>query len=142
VDWNDVMRPPDNPDTAEVLRRSQVGVESTLKRWITPYHIDGVSPAALERFLGRCRAEGIGVVLLGIPACTAHREAFTPPIKAEYAAYLDRVTREYGCEFVDASDWVPDAMYVDALHVGSAGGGAKLFTDRLVREVLVRLPLE
>jgi len=142
LDWDDIIRPPDKPDEAEGLRRSQLGVQSTLKRWITPYHIDGVSPAALERMLGRCRAEGIGVILLGIPACTAHREAFTPQIQAEYAAYLDRVTRDYGCQFVDAIDWVPDANYLDALHVRSEDGGARNFTDRFVREVLLKLPLE
>lgn len=142
LDWDDIIRPPDKPDQAEVLRRSRVGVESTLKRWISPYHIDGVSPAALERILARCRDEGIGVILLGIPACTAHRQAFTPEINAEYAAYMDRVTREYGCQFVDARDWVPDANYLDALHVRSEDGGARNFTDRFVREVLLKLPLE
>jgi hypothetical protein len=112
------------------------------RRWITPYHIGGVSSEALERLLARCRAEGIGVVLLGIPACSAHRAAITPEIDVEYTAYLDRVTREYGCRFVDARDWVPDANYLDALHVRSEDGGAKNFTDRLCREVLLKLPVE
>jgi hypothetical protein len=142
LDWDDIIRPPDRPDEAEVLRRSREGVESTLKRWITPYHIDGVSPAALERVLARCREEGIGVILLGIPACSAHRAAFTPEINAEYGAYMDRLTRAYGCRFVDARDWVPDANYLDALHVRSEGGGTRIFTDRFVREVLLKLPLE
>jgi hypothetical protein len=141
LDWEDIIRPPDKPDEAEVLRRSRVGVDTVLERWLSPYEVAGVSPEALERFLNRCRDEGIGVVLVGIPACTAHREAITPDIDAKYLGYLDRVCREYGCRFVDARDWVPDALYLDALHVRFESG-AKVYTDRLMREVLLKLPLE
>jgi hypothetical protein len=141
LDWDDIMRQPDRPDEAEVLRRSRVGVDTVLTRWLHPYEVAGVSPEALERFLAHCRAEGIGAILLGIPACTAHREAITPDIDAQYVGYLDRVCREYGCRFVDARDWVPDELYLDAMHVRFESG-AKVFTDRLVREVLLKLPLE
>jgi len=141
LDWGDILRPTARPDDAELLRQSRAGVDRTVRRWLTPYSVSGVSPAALERVLGRCRTEGIGVILLGIPACSAHRQAVTPEIDAAYRGYLDRVTRAYGCRFVDASDWVPDTDFLDTLHVRFAAG-AKAFTDRLAREVLLKLPLD
>lgn len=140
LDWGDIIRAADRPADEELIRQSRVGVDQTVRRWLDPFEVAGVSPAALERVLARGRAEGIGVVLLGIPACSAHREAITPAIDAEYLGYLDRVCREYGCRFVDARDWVPDVQFLDTLHVGS--GGARAFTDRVAREVLLGLPLE
>jgi hypothetical protein len=141
LDWDDILRPPGRPGDDELVRQSRAGVDRTVRRWLSPYRVAGVSPAALERALARCKTEGIGVVLLGIPACTAHRQAITPDIHAAYRGYLDRVCREYGCRFVDASDWVPDTDFLDTLHV-RFDGGARAFTDRLVREVLLELPLD
>jgi hypothetical protein len=139
--WDDLFRHPDRADEVELLRESQAEVDRTVRRWLSPYSVSGVSPAALERVLARCKTEGIGVVLLGIPACSAHRAAVTPDIDAAYRGYLDRVCRESGCRFVDARDWVADADFLDTLHV-RADAGARGFTGRLAREVLLKLPLE
>jgi hypothetical protein len=141
LDWGDIIRPTDRPPDDKLIRQSREGVDQTVRRWLTPFEVAGVSPAALERVLGRCRAEGIGVVLLGIPACSAHREAITPAIDNEYRGYLGRVCREYGCRFVDARDWVADTDFLDTLHV-RFDAGAKGFTGRLTREVLLKLPVD
>jgi hypothetical protein len=140
LDWQDVARPPDRPTEDRLLDLSRTTARVTIRPWLNPYRIDGPEAAALERSLGRCRAEGIGVLLLGIPVCSAHRAEFTPEINAEYGAYLDRLTREYGCRFVDARDWVPDRLFVDGGHVRGPDGAAA-FTDRLTREVLLNLPV-
>jgi Protein of unknown function (DUF1574) len=141
LDWKDVMRPPEQPTNEELLKLSRERASLTTRRWLTPYHAGGVTAEALERVLGRCRSEGIGVILLGIPACTAHRAEFTPAIEAEYTAYINRLTVDYGCRFVDARDWIPDTLFLDDMHLRFEDG-AKVFTDRFVREVLVGLPME
>ena len=77
----------------------------------------------------------------GIPACSAYRAEFTPQIELEYAGYIDRLTREYGCRFVDAREWMPDTLFLDDMHLRFEDGG-KLFTERFVRDVLSGLPME
>jgi hypothetical protein len=138
LDWGALLPPTDRPPDDELVRQLQVGVDTTIRRWLHPFDIDGVSPAALERVLARCRAEGIRVVLLGIPQCSAHRAVTAGPIDAEYRAYIDHLTRKFGCRFVDAHDWSPDTDFLDTLHLRS--DGARGLTERLTREVLLKLP--
>lgn len=124
-----------NADEA-LLRQSQYGAKEVVRRWLHDYRIGGPAPAALERMLGRCRAEGIRVILLGIPLCSFHRDEMTPDIYATYSEYINGLVAEYGCRFVNCRDWVPDLMFGDTLHVRSETGGM-LFTDRFTREVLL-----
>jgi len=141
LDWKDVMRPPERLPDDELLTLSQNRAATITRRWLRDYHAGGVTAEALERMLDRCRGAGIGVVLLGIPACSAHRAEFTPQIELEYTGYIDRLTREYGCRFVDARDWMPDTLFLDDMHLRFEDGG-KLFTERFVRDVLSGLPME
>jgi len=136
-----VMRPPEQPTDKELLKLSRERASQITRRWLTPYHAGGVTAEALERVLDRCRAEGIGVVLLGIPACSAHRAEFTPQIEVEYMDYINRITTRYGCRFVDAREWIPDTLFLDDMHLRFEDG-AKVFTDRFVREVLSGLPVQ
>jgi hypothetical protein len=123
-------------DESLLLKQSQYGAEKVVRRWLRDYRIGGPAPPALERILDRCRSEGIRVILLGIPACSAHRNEFMPAVEAAYTGYVDRLVREYGCQFVDARDWVPDTSFGDTLHVRSDTGGVA-FTARFSREVLL-----
>src|SRR4029077_18970210 len=111
LDWEDVIRPK-SPTDDELLKISRNNASLTTRRWLTPYHANGVTPQALERVLDRCRAEGIGVVLLGIPACTAHRAEFTTEIEAEYIGYIHGLTKTFGCRWVDAREWMPDTFFL------------------------------
>ena len=139
LDWEDVIRPK-RPTDDELLKISRNNASLTTRRWLTPYHANGVTPQALERVLDRCRAEGIGVVLLGIPACTADRAEFTAEIEAEYIGYIHGLTKTFGCRWVDARDWMPDTLFLDDLHLRFEDG-ATVFTERFAREVLLQLPL-
>ena len=129
--------PSANPDEA-LLRQSRYGAEEVVRRWLRDYHVGGPTPAALERILDRCRAEGINVILMGIPSCSFHRKEITPEVNAAYLGYIHQLVAEYGCRFVDCRDWVPDLMFGDTLHLRSETGG-KFFTDRFTREVLAPL---
>lgn len=138
LDWDDIIRPPDRMPDEELLRYSRTRAEYSTRRWLTPYHADGITAHALERIIARCKAEGIGVVLLGVPACTAHRKEFTPAVEASYMGLINRLTNEHGCRFIDARDWMADSLFLDDLHLRFEDG-AKVFTDRLVRDVLLEL---
>jgi hypothetical protein len=123
-----------NPD--ELLKQSQYGAEEVVRRWLKDYRIGGPTPAALERILDRCRAEGIRVILLGIPACSFHRKEITPEVDAAYTGYVNKLVADYDCRFVDCRDWAPDLMFGDTLHLRSETGGM-MFTERFTREVLL-----
>ena len=141
LDWKEVMRPPERLPDDQLLALSQHKAATIMRRWLRDYRAGGVTAEALERMLDRCQAEGIGVVLLGIPACTAHRAEFTPQIELEYIGYINRLTRDYGCRYVDARDWMPDTLFLDDMHLRFEYGG-KEFTERFTREVLSGLPME
>jgi hypothetical protein len=137
LDWDAIIRARANPTPDERLEMSRIGAQMVVRRWLRDYRPAGPAAVSLDRLLARCRDEGIGVILLAVPACSAHRAEYTPEVEAAFRGYLDRLVAEYGCRFVDARDWVPDEMYVDALHILPENG--KAFTERLVREVLVPL---
>jgi hypothetical protein len=141
LDWKEVMRPPDRLPDNELLTLSQNRAAQVTRRWLRDYEVGGVTTEALERVLARCRDEKIGVVLLGIPACTAHRAEFTPEIDAQYLGYMTRLQRDYGCRFVDARDWISDTLFLDDMHLRFEDG-AKMFTDRFARKVLLALPMD
>jgi hypothetical protein len=128
--------PAADANSDELLKQSKYGAEEVVRRWLKDYRVGGPTPAALERILARCRTHGIRVILLGIPACSFHRKEITPDVEAAYTGYVNRLTAEYGCRFVDCRDWVPDLMFGDTLHLRSETGGM-LFTDRFTREILL-----
>ena len=81
--------PSTDPNADEVLlAQSKAGSERVVRRWLRNYRIGGPAPHALERTLARCQAEGIHVILMGIPACTAHRKEFSVEILASYHGYI------------------------------------------------------
>jgi hypothetical protein len=120
------------------MENSQAGAQTTIRKALSPYRVGGLSAAALERMLGRCRDAGIHVILLGIPTCSPHRAAYTPEIESAYDGFIQRLVGEYQCRYVDGRAWVPDTLFLDTLHVDADGG--KLFTRRLAQEVLKGLP--
>jgi hypothetical protein len=134
LNWTEIIRAPDKTSNDQLAENSRLGASTTIRKSLTPYRVGGAVGAALERMLDRCRSAGVRVVLLGVPTCSPHRAGYTPPIEAEYDAYIQRLVVEYGCRYVDGRDWVPDAMFRDTLHVDVEGG--KRFTRRLAREVL------
>jgi hypothetical protein len=130
-----VPPPPDVDPNEALLNQSRYGSANIVRQWLRDYRIGGPTPAALERILNRCRAEGIHVILLGIPACSFHRAEITPGVDAAYTGYINQLAAEYGCRFVDCRDWVPDLMFGDTLHLRTATGGVQ-FTRRFTSEVL------
>jgi hypothetical protein len=98
------------------------------------YRPGGTTAAALERLLRRCRENGIEVVLIGAANDSHFRRHYTPDRDAAYYAYIGRLTRTYGCRFVDYRDAVPDQLFNDVCHL--SGDGGHYLTRKLTREVL------
>jgi hypothetical protein len=134
IDWNDLIRAPAKASDDQLFENSRAGARTVVRKSLNPYRVGGLTSAALERMLGKCRAHGIRIMLLGIPTCSPHRDEYTPAIESIYDAYLQKLIIEYDCRYVDSRDWVPDKEFLDTLHVDDTGG--KHFTRRLADEVL------
>jgi hypothetical protein len=134
LNWTEIIKPKPRTSDDQLLENSRLGAQTTIRKALSPYRVGGRAAEALERMLGRCRDNGIRVILLGIPTCSPHRAAYTPEIEAAYDGYIRKLMAEYDCLYVDGRAWVPDTLFLDTLHVDL--DGAKLFTRRLAREVL------
>ena len=104
------------------------------RKWLRRYRVDGGAARALERLLARCHDAGIRVALVGVPVSSWVRELYTPEIERTFGAYIDRVSRRYGAEFVDYRAKVPDRFFRDHHHLNRRG--SELFVRLLVAEVL------
>lgn len=100
------------------------------------YAPGGTTAAALERLLDRCRRQNVAAVLIGAPNSSFYRQNFTPDIRAAYREYVNCLTKTYACCFFDYSDYVPDSLFQDAVHLNPVG--SMFFTRCLTDEVLSR----
>lgn len=132
--WDALVRLPQGPATPEALEMSRNTVRLP-RHMLAGYHIAGGHPAAaLERLLATCRTRSIAVILVGVPVTRMHRDEYTPAIDHQYRAYLNRVTREFDCRFVDYRDRLPDCLFWDIHHLNGEGG--LCFSRLLTHELL------
>jgi hypothetical protein len=103
--------------------------------WLWNYRLGGTAPRALERLLDRCRDEGIAVLLAAPPLSRPHRMLYSPAIEGAFQAYLQALSKKYGCRFVDYRARVPDQCFTDHHHMNAVGGA--YFSRLLAREVLI-----
>jgi hypothetical protein len=114
----DLEPPPLSPKVRALMEEGY----NVAAREVKDFHLDGVATRRLERLLDRCRAEGIAVVMVGVPVSSPYRRASTPEVDAQFLAYMDRLTNEYGCTYTDWRDKVPDPYFIDGHHANDAGG--------------------
>ncbi len=88
---------------------------------------------AVQAMFGVARKGGATVCVVSMPMPSKHRSRFyeSPEWRA-YLAHVDSLVGRSGGDLIDASDWVPDSEFTDALHVDTAG--AARFSRRLADE--------
>jgi hypothetical protein len=101
--------------------------------WLRHYRLGGETQA-LDRFLARCRAAGIRVVLVGVPVSSWVRALYTPEVEHAFRAYVDQVTARGDADFVDYRARFADRYFVDHHHLNGQGG--TLFARMLANEVV------
>ncbi len=114
--------------------RTRAGMGIVTGAWLKHYAVGGTATAALDRVVNRCRANGIHVLLVGVPVSLPHRSAYTPEIEAAYQAHMRGMVAAFGCRFVDYRDRIPDELFLDNHHLLWPGGVR--FSNMLVREAL------
>ena len=76
------------------------------------------------------KTKGVRFVIVEMPMRAAHRSRFySRPEWAAYVKNLREQARAAGADFLDASDWIADDGFGDALHLGEKG--AAEFSRRL-----------
>ncbi len=123
----------EGPVPAEEFRRR---VESARDQFdaARDWHVTPAADRALRELLGACRTDGARAAVYLMPESSFMRSWYTPAARERLGAYLARLGREEAVPVIDGRDWVPDAGFEDAHHLGAAG--ARLCTERFGREVL------
>lgn len=137
IDWERLLQVHERPMPKELWDLIQYTTVRLPGRWLRRFEVGGTSVAALERLLQKCQKKGIRVVLVGVPVTSPHRGLYKPPIEEPFQAYLARVTRKFGCQFVDYRGRIPDTLFVDNHHLSP--DGQLHFGRLLVHEVLAPL---
>jgi hypothetical protein len=92
-----------------------------------------LSPAVAE-FVRLAQERHAGLVVVEMPVPSDHRRRFyAGPEWAAYREHVAALIRQAGGRHVDASDWVPDGGFSDALHMNETG--AAQFSRRLSDEI-------
>jgi hypothetical protein len=123
--------------TDEEIRRNTRHARAAYQPALRDFKMAELSTRAMEEILQLCRKEGIGVVLFFAPESKEFQSWYPTSVWREIQGYALGLSRTFGVPLVDARDWLKDADFVDAHHVRLTG--AKEFTRRLGREVLVPL---
>lgn len=96
--------------------------------WLRDYRIGGINAQHLESMLALLRNRNVPAILVGAPVCKLHFARYSPEINRKFLDYMEYLTRNYGCLFVDYRDRVPDEFFRDTYHLTKAGG---LFFSRM-----------
>lgn len=112
--------------TASGLRR--------MRKWLDGYAVGGAETQALTMLVARCHAEGIPLLLIGVPVGSGQRSLYEGEVETRFREFLDPLLRESGVPFLDFRDAVPDALFVDNHHLSPEGG--RVFGVLLAREAI------
>jgi hypothetical protein len=119
-------KPEGNAKTVSGLRR--------VRRWLEDYAVGGAETRALAELVARCRAEGIEIVLVGVPVGSWQRALYEGPVDTLFHGFLDPFVESNGLAFFDHRASIPDALFEDNHHLSPEGG--RVFGAQLVREVI------
>lgn len=107
------------------------------RRYLKKYATTGASAAALLRIADKCKQLGIDVLLVGVPLTAPHRKLYRPEVETAFLAFIERLTREHGCRFVDYRATMPDHLFWDNHHLYPEG--CEAFSRQLAEDVLLEM---
>lgn len=107
------------------------------RRYLRKYATNGASAAALIRIADKCRQHGIEVLLVGVPVTSPHRQLYRPEVETAFLTFMEQLTREHGCRFVDYRATMPDPLFWDNHHLYPEG--CEAFSRKLAEEVLLEV---
>lgn len=88
----------------------------------------------VQDLLRQARASARRLAVIEMPMPRSHRERYYQlPAWLIYRAHLKILVHSAGGVYVEASDWIEDAGFADALHLNATG--AKQFSNRLGNEL-------
>ncbi|QEL13300.1 hypothetical protein [Limnoglobus roseus] len=95
----------------------------------------GPAVEAFRTLLRECRENGVPVKLVLMPEGSEFRSWYSPAVRDRLTAFVRQTAAEFGCDAIDAREWLPDDAFTDGHH--QLRVGAEAFSDRLTREVIL-----
>lgn len=119
---------PGSTDPAEKTLRVRAALEE-YHRAFRDFRIGEGPVRAVREVLGMCLERRIAVTLVLMPEATAFRTGEAIPMQNAVECLSLQLSREFGCSYVDAREWLTDEEFADGHHL--LPSGATRFTDRL-----------
>jgi hypothetical protein len=129
---------PKDPDlkiSPDVVRQRGERERHEFAQYLNHFQLNDLSCQALRDFLALCHQEGIVTGLIWMPADAEFRSWYSPQGRQQARELFASLRRDFGTPLVDAEEWVPDEHFLDHHHM--LYGGARIFTERFGREVLL-----
>jgi len=131
--WGTVpMAIPDEPPL-ELRRRALKAAREQYHPRVSTFVTSERGTSALHELLVRCREVDCRVVLLWMPEGKTFQTWYRPGAQEEFLEYLARLQCEFGCDLIDAQDWMPEEAFVDSHHLLKTPACA--FSRRLGKEL-------
>lgn len=86
---------------------------------------------ALRVLLNECKEAGIETKLILLPEGNEFRSWYPPAVRSR----LDAMVKSFGCELIDAREWLDDDDFTDGHH--QLRGGAAKFSRRVAEDVIL-----
>ncbi len=127
---------PDFMEEDRKKRNLQVSIDTKVER-LGNIVIDPKIEGALRETIATCRQRGIQVVLVIPPEHSRIRAIYSAATRRTIDELCAKLRAETGVAIVDTWAWMDDVVFYDGEHL--LPEGAKIFTERLGREVLTPL---
>lgn len=88
----------------------------------------------LRQLISKMQSRGVTIKLLLTPEGSEFRELASPMMNLAIDEFTKNLHHEYGCELIDARDWLPDGAFYDQHHL--LPESARQFAERLKPFVL------
>lgn len=124
----------DHAMTADERCHARRDAEKKFSRSLPKLCIGGPEAQALRRLVQECRRESIAASLVLLPEGPIFRSWYPATVWGQVETFLNELCAEQRTPLVNARDWLEEDDLTDSHHALTSG--AKVFTERLTREVI------
>lgn len=101
---------------------------------LSQLRMGGPAVQALKELLADCQSRRIPVKLMLMPLSTEFRSWYPPKVEQDLQQFLEGLSQEFGCESIDARNWLQQDQFSDGHHM--LVRGSESFSDQLADRVL------
>jgi hypothetical protein len=125
---------PGRKQTAEQYRAAVNRAKQEYAERFADFRLGEQPCQALHELLDLCRKKQVPALLVVMPEGSEFRSWYPLQAWPAVESFLEELGRQYAVPLVSARDWLDDRYFSDSHH--PVPNGARLFTERLHREIL------